>query len=513
MTHTSLWAAIEARAAESPDGELLVDERGRRLSHREFRDAAEALAAFLYTRGLSAGATVTWQLPTRLESVVLVGALSRLGVVQNPVMPVQRERELVFVTRQTGASMLIVPPVWRGYDYPELARRVRDRVPGLELLVLDEPLPTGDPAVLPPPPEVPGTPEEAPVRWYFYTSGTTADPKGARHTDATIMAAGVGMADRIGAREGDRVALVFPFAHIGGCTTWLTAALTHGVTMILTEAFHPEDTPELLRRERVTLAGAGTVFHQTWLAAQRRRPAGDPLFPYLRSCPGGGAPKPPGLHHDIKHELGGVGILAGWGMTEAPILTMAGPDDPDDVLARAEGRPTRGVEVTVVGPDGAALPIGAEGELRVRGPQVMRGYLDARLDAEAFDEVGRVRTGDLGRLDEQGNVYITGRLKDVILRKGETISAKEVEDLLDAHPTVAEVTVIGLPDAERGELVCAVIVPTDPAIPPDLGTVRDFLDTREVMRQKFPERIEIVAALPRNAAGKVLKKELRERYA
>lgn len=167
----------------------------------------------------------------------------------------------------------------------------------------------------------------------------------------------------------------------------------------------------------------------------------------------------------------------------------------------------------MVGPDGLPVPVGAEGELRVRGPQVMRGYVDARLDAEAFDEAGRVRTGDLGRVDEHGNVYVTGRLKDVILRKGETISAKEVEDLLDAHPAVAEVTVIGLPDSERGEMVCAVIVPSDPSIPPDLRTVRDFLGAREVMRQKFPERIEIVSALPRNPSGKVLKKQLRERYA
>ncbi|WP_406288070.1 class I adenylate-forming enzyme family protein [Embleya sp. NBC_00896] len=513
MTHTSLWAAIESRAAASPDGELMVDERGRRMTYARFRDAAEATAAFLYTHGLGEGDTVTWQLPTWIESVVLVGALARLGVVQNPVMPIYRERELAFVTKQTGASLLVVPPQWRGFDYPELARRVRDRVHGLEVLVVDGRLPTGDPAVLPPPPAVPATPADAPVRWYFYTSGTTADPKGARHTDASIMAAGVGMADRIGAVAGDRVALVFPFAHIGGCTTWLTAALTHGVTLILTEAFHPEETPALLRRERVTLAGAGTVFHQTWLAAQRRRPAGDPLFPELRSCPGGGAPKPPGLHHDVKKELGGAGILAGWGLTEAPILTMAGPGDSDDALAHAEGRPTHGVELSVVGPDDAVLPLGAEGELRATGPQLMRGYVDAALDADAFDAAGRLRTGDLGRVDAAGNVYITGRLKDVILRKGETISAKEVEDLLSAHPAIAEVTVIGLPDPERGEMVCAVIVPADPSIPPNLRDIGDYLSGRELMRQKFPERVEIVPVLPRNPAGKVLKNKLKERYA
>lgn len=513
MTHTSLWAAIESRAAESPDGELMVDDRGRRMTFGEYRNAAENTAAALHAHGLGEGDTVTWQMPTWIESVVLVGALARLGVVQNPVMPVYRERELTFVTRQTGASLLIVPPVWRGFDYPEMARRVRDRVPGLEIMVADRALPAGDPATLPPPPAVPATPEQAPVRWYFYTSGTTADPKGAKHTDATIMAGGVGMASRLRTTADDRVGLVFPFAHVGGCTTWLTASLVYGVTLILTEAFDPEGTPELLRREGITLAGAGTVFHQAWLAAQRRRPAGDRLFPNLRHCPGGAAPKPPGLHFEVKQELGGSGILAGWGMTEAPILTMAGPDDGDEALARAEGRPTRGVTVFVTGPDGSDLPVGDVGELRVTGPQVMLGYVDSALDAAAFDERGRLHTGDLGRIDAQGNVYITGRLKDVILRKGETISAKEVEDLLSSHPAIADVAVIGLPDVERGEMVCAVIVPSDPSIPPNLRDVGDHLTAEELMRQKFPERIEIVAQLPRNPSGKVLKNELKERYA
>ncbi|WTW94056.1 AMP-binding protein [Streptomycetaceae bacterium NBC_01309] len=531
--HTSFWAAIAARADATPDTEMMADERGRRMTYGQYRDAAEKFAAHLAERGVGEGTVVTWQLPTWMESVVVVGALARLGAVQNPVMPIYRERELAFVTDQAASRLLIVPPVWRGFDYPAMAEAVAARNPALDVMVLDGAapggpdadgaaaftgaapdlaLPAGDPDRLPPPPAIPDGPEQAPVRWYFYTSGTTADPKGARHTDATVMAGGTGMSERIACVPGDRVGLVFPFAHIGGCTTWLTSSVVFGVTMILTEAFDPAATVELLRREGVTLAGAGTVFHQTYLAAQRRDP-GTPLFPAVRCFPGGAAPKPPGLHAQMKKELGGVGIVAGWGLTEAPILTMAGVEDPDDALSAAEGRPTNGVRLRVVAPDGSDAAPGSEGELRAKGPQLMLGYLDSSLDAEAFDEEGWFRTGDLGRVDDAGNVYITGRLKDVIIRKGETISAKEVEDLLSGHPDIAEVAVIGLPDPVTGERACAVVVAADPEAPPTLDALGEYLRGQGLMVQKLPERLEVVGTLPRNPAGKVLKKDLKARYA
>ncbi len=158
----------------------------------------------------------------------------------------------------------------------------------------------------------------------------------------------------------------------------------------------------------------------------------------------------------MRDELGGVGIVSGWGLTEAPILTMARTVDPDDKLATTEGRAMPGVQLRAVSPaDGSVVGVGVEGELQAQAPQLMRGYLDASLDADAFVD-GWFRTGDLGVIDEQGYVRITGRLKDVIIRKGENVSAKEVEDLLFEHEKVADVAVIGLPDADRGELVCAV---------------------------------------------------------
>ena len=502
---TSLWALVEERAAISPDDEMMVDESGRRMTFQEYRAAALRAAAGLFRLGVTDGIPVTWQLPTRLESAVLVGALSRLGAVQNPVLPGYRERELAFATRQTGARLLIVPAIWRGFDHPALADEVAAGQPGLRVLVVDGTLPEGDPDGLPP--VSPG----GGVRWIFYTSGTTASPKGARHTDAGVIAAGIGMAARLEATAADRAAVVFPFAHIGGCTTWLTACLATGLTMILAEAFDPVGTVEQLGREGVTLAGAGTVFQLAYLAAQRRSPD-KPIFPAIRCALAGAAPKPPTLHTDVKAEIGGVGVVSGYGLTEAPILTMGSPRDPDEILAHCEGRPLDGVRLRVVRADGSEAACGHEGEVRAKGPQVMLGYLDSTLDADAFDEDGWLRTGDLGHVDVDGNLTVTGRIKDVVIRKGETISAREIEVLLADHPDVAEVSVIGVSDPDAGERVCAVIVPRQ-GTAPTLPSLVAHLRVRGLMPQKLPELIEIVAELPRNAAGKVLKNELRDRLA
>jgi non-ribosomal peptide synthetase component E (peptide arylation enzyme) len=187
--------------------------------------------------------------------------------------------------------------------------------------------------------------------------------------------------------------------------------------------------------------------------------------------------------------------------------------DPDAKLAETEGRATPGTELRVVRLDGAPAAPGEEGEVRVRGAHLCRGYVDRTLDRDAFDADGFFRTGDLGRLDPDGYLVVTGRLKDVIIRKGENLSAKEIEDHLAAHPKVRDVAVVGLPDAERGELACAVVVCADRADPLRFDEMASFLRGRGLAAQKLPEQLELTDELPRNAAGKVLKRELRARYA
>ena len=364
----TLWELVERRARETPDALFLMDEGKRTMTFAEYRDAAERAAAGLAAFGVGEDTPVTWELPTWIESFVLVAALARLGAVQNPIMPIYRQREVSFVTNQTEARLLIVPTTFRGFDYKAMADEIAAGLDGLEVLVADRELPDGDPATLSPPPSTEG---ELPVRWLFYTSGTTADPKGAQHTDATIMASARAMAERLEFSPDDVHGFVFPFTHIGGAGL-LMGALMAGMTHVIVETFDPAAVVDLFDREGATLAGAGTVFHQAYLTEARKR-APEKVLQKVRAWIGGGAPKPPQLHYDVKGEIGGVGIVSGYGLTEAPILTMASVHDADDKLAQSEGRASPGVELKVVTFDGKVAGPGEEGEIRAKGPQVCLG--------------------------------------------------------------------------------------------------------------------------------------------
>jgi acyl-CoA synthetase (AMP-forming)/AMP-acid ligase II len=507
----TMWGLIEARAEATPDAVLAYEDTGRELTFAAYRDACLRTAAGLFVdHGVTEGISVSWELPTWNESLVLVGALCRLGARQNPLIPIYRHREVGFITGQSDASLLVVPTVYRGFDFEAMAHDLAADRPGLSVLVVDRELPDGDPSSLPPVAASPASSVDAPVRWLFYTSGTTADPKGAPHTDLTVMASALAMAECLDIRADDVSALVFPFTHIGGIG-WLIAALLTGCTLLTTEGFDPTGTPAFLAANGVTLAGSGTPFHMAYLAAQRAAGAAT-IFPQVRSYPGGGAPKPPQLHYDLKDEIGGVGIVSGYGLTEAPIVVMATTKDPDRKLADTEGRPTPGVDLIVVALDGSRAGPGIEGEIRLKGAQVIQGYLDPSLDAEAFDAAGYFRSGDLGVVDAEGYVTISGRLKDVIIRHGENISAKEVEDLLYAHPAVAGVAVIGLPDPKTGERACAVVAVAE-GQSFDFAAMGEFLATRGLRMNAVPEQLELVDAVPRNPAGKIRKHTLRERFA
>ena len=203
--------------------------------------------------------------------------------------------------------------------------------------------------------------------------------------------------------------------------------------------------------------------------------------------------------------------MSGYGLTEAPIVVMASALDPDQKLADTEGRPTPGVELIVVALDGTRAGPGVEGEILLKGAQVISGYLDPALDADAFDDEGYFRSGDLGVVDDEGYVTITGRLKDVIIRHGENISAKEVEDLLYAHPAVADVAVIGLPDPRTGERACAVVAVAE-GESFDFTAMGEYLSGKGLRTNAIPEQLEIVDVVPRNPAGKILKHTLREQF-
>jgi acyl-CoA synthetase (AMP-forming)/AMP-acid ligase II len=498
----TLWQLLEERAALTPGKRMALDERGRTMTFGEYRDRALRAAAGLASRGVGEGTTVSWILPSRFEAFVLAAALARLGAVQNPILPIYRQREVGFIARQSGCRLLVVPGVFRGFDYPPMAEEATTGL-DVEILVADPDLPDGDPATL-----EPYRPAAEELRWLFYSSGTTADPKGAKHTDLSLSAANDGMQWSMQVSPDDKAAVVFPVTHVGGLV-WLFNAMQTGVELLTVESFDPAGTPKWLGEHGCTCAGAGTVFWQAYLAAQRALPPGDKLLPAVRIFNGGGAPKPVTLHAEMMAAFGAP-LINGWGLTETPINTMVHVDDSDEKKATTDGRACPGVSLRAV-LDGAEVAPGEEGELQVRGGQVCMGYLDSSLDAAAFTEDGWFRTGDLGVIDAEGYVSITGRLKDIIIRKGENISAKEIEDLLYANPKVAEAAVVGLPDTRSGERACAVVV-TRGDDPLSFQEMVEFLADQHLSRHKIPEQLELVDALPRNPTGKVLKKDLRSRF-
>jgi cyclohexanecarboxylate-CoA ligase len=508
----TFWELVDQRADLDPERLMLLDERDGRLTFGQFRQRVLEVAAGLIELGVGDGTAVSWQLPTRIDTIVLSAALSRLGAVQNPIIHLYREREVGFAVRQTNARLLAVQGKWRGFDYRDLTNRVIADLPHPPaVLVVDDGLPVGEPSTLPPPPvALPAS--EAPVRWIYYTSGSTADPKGVCHTDQSLIAGGRGLAVALDMSPDDLGSIAFPFAHIAG-PDYLVTMLSQGFGVVLVEAFSAPEVIPFYRKHGVTMAGGSTAFYVAFLAEQRKQP-GDPIIPTLRALSGGGAPKPPEAHYEVQREIGGRGTLHGYGMTEVPMISQGSPHDTDEQLANTDGAPVVGAEVRIVKLDGLPAAPGEEGEIRVRGPMVFRRYTDPKLNAEAFDADGYFRTGDLGKLRADGHLCITGRLKDVIVRKGENISAKEIEDLLYTHPKVAEVAVIGLPDSDRGERVCAVVQLAAGVDPPQLSEIAAFCREAGLMNQKIPEQLEIRSEeMPRAGTGKIVKNKLRDEYA
>lgn len=506
----TLWELVERRAAATPDAPLLIDADGRRSTCSEFRDRTLRAAAGFAERGVGAGTRVSWVLPNRFESIIASFALARLGAVQNPILHFYRHKEVGFAIGATDAEVVLVPGEWGGFDFGAMVEELTadSAEPPMIVDVFGD-LPDGDPTDLDRTHPAPTSGDE--VRWIYFTSGTTSDPKGVRHTDRTLITGANGLAVALDMSPDDVGSIAFPFSHIAG-PDYFGTMLIAGFPAVLFESFSPESAIPVLAENGVTMVGGGPAFYSMYLAEQRKQP-GVPIIPSLRKMSGGGAPMSPEQFEAVKREFG-VKTCHGYGMTECPMICQGSPHDTDEQLANTVGKPVVGLEMRIVGDDGVEVEAGRDGEVRLRGPMVFRGYTDDEATAEAFDDEGWFRTGDVGHLRPDGHLVLTGRIKDLIIRKGENIAAKEIEDLLHTHPKVGDVAVIGLPDPERGERVCAVIEREPGQGDLTFEEMTALLEDARLMRQKFPEQLEIVDRFPRNETlHKVLKYKLREIYA
>jgi acyl-CoA synthetase (AMP-forming)/AMP-acid ligase II len=516
---TSWWDLICRRATMTPDGVFLSDDAGRSLTFREFCDTARNTAAALHDDGIVRESVVSWQLPSTLEAAVVMAALSCLGVRQNPILPILRHAEISHITRQLGTDVLIVPGTYRGTDLVTVAKE--SAPPSCRIIDASQ-WPLVDTLRLPGRNDLPSEASEASEaaavaadgngsdRWVFYSSGTTSVPKGVRHSDASAMASSIAQVELIKARSCEVFPVAFPISHIGGIMV-LTAYLRVGAHIVLLDGFDPSTTPQVMAAAGATVLGSATPFFNAYLAAQRDQTT--PLFPHLHQLQAGGAPISPELNAECV-QVFGVPIINQWGLTEFPSATSLGDGDPPHQFAVSSvGRMIPGAQLKILSPEGQPTALGVEGELWVNGPQRFLGYVDASLDDGAFDTDGYFRTGDLGRIDNEGFVHITGRLKDVIIRNAENISAQEVENVLVRHSSIADVAVIGVPDNRTGERACAVVVLRFGASPLTVTDLAAHCIDHGLARYKIPEQIHHIDALPRTPMGKVLKQDLRKQFA
>jgi cyclohexanecarboxylate-CoA ligase len=463
-------AALARWARRHPRRVAVVDDRSR-LDYGELDGLVDAIGRALQRAGIGPGDVVSSQLPNCAEALALCLAVTRIGAVHNPIVTIYREREVEFIHREANSAASIDSP--------------------------DHELLRPDPGHAKLAPRAPATPHA--TRYLLYTSGSTSAPKGVRHSDRTLTAECSAQAAYHRLRADEVFVMPSPVGHISGLLYGILLPIWLGATSLLMPAWNPERFLALVEAEGGTFCGGATPFLQGVVG----HPA---LARYdvssLRLFPCGGADVPPDLIRRAIHRLG-VRTGRGYGSTEFPSITSsAGPDEPEDKRAETDGRPIGANEVRIV-----------DGEIQARGRECFLGYQDPSLDADAFTADGWYRTGDLGTLDRAGYLTVTGRLKDVIIRSGEKISGRELEELLAVHPAIAEVAVLAIPDSRTGERVCACVVPKDAGDPPTLDALRDFLLGLGLSRRKVPERLALFDALPTTPAGKVDKPALRARVA
>lgn len=492
--------ALVSAARDTPDRILLID-GDHCLTAVGLHDQAQLLAQALLAR-FPVGSVISFMLPNWQEAAVIYMGATLAGMVANPILPSLRDHDLRFILADVDSRMIFVPERFRGHDYGAMLERVAaemENPPEIVIVRAAEGKVCAYDALLSSAPT--GRPLPAldadEVRMVMYTSGTTGRPKGVMHSHNSINA----LIRQIGrhwlVEPGDRFLVPSPISHIGGSIYAFETPLLLGATAILMEQWNPDDAVRIMAEADCTHMAGATPFLQHLLAAAR---AADTRLPAFKLFICGGASVPPALIREAAAYFEQAVVSRVYGSTELPVTTV-GVIDRADVAHAAEtdGRP--GIATVRIAPDG---------EIRARGPQMMVGYIHKEDEAASFDLDGYYRSGDQGAWVDGDHLVVTGRIKDLIIRNGENIAPKEIEDLLVGHDAIAEIAIVGVPDARTGERAVAVIVPR-PGATPDVAALATHLAGHGVARFKYPEAVALWDALPKNDAGKVLKQQIRAR--
>jgi non-ribosomal peptide synthetase component E (peptide arylation enzyme) len=479
---------------------VVLDDGRRQLTFADFQSRVERAAAGLADQGLGSGDFVLLQLPNLMEFAEVHLAAGRLGVISVPLLTLLRDKELRHFATLFSPKMAVIASGAGGHDLPECYQRVQDQCgwPGtvidLQPVNGEQPweeicLHTGD---------LPERPQPDDAFAAFVTSGITGTPKGALRTHGQLALMGSILADNLAGADG--VALsYFPVGHLGGVAS-IYRSLAGRSTTLLRGAFAPDECLKLISERGVTNLQLPIPHIVTLLD----HVGGDaPDLTTLRQIETGATSPPSAVVKGVQEQLG-ARVVNLYGMSEG-LTAATRADDPPEYASTGRSRPLE-CEIRVFDTEaGCEAHDGEIGEIQVRGPLIFKGYYgDAKQTADAFTPDGWLHTGDVGYLDGNGTVAMTGRMKDVINRGGEKISALEIENELMGHPAIAACAVVPTPDRRLGERACAFVV-LRPGFDLDLVEVTEFLNKEGVSKVKWPERLEIVESLPTTATGKVQK--------
>lgn len=496
--------AIE-QAADDPDFVALIDGSGQ-LTRAALVEDALALSAALYARGMRPGDVVAFQVPNWREAAVLNLACAFSGLVINPIVPIYRDAEVTMMLGDCRARALFVASSFRNHDFAAMAERVRQNLPHLDQVFTVRG--SGDHDYQALVAEGRGRAFDRPnvdplgVKLVLYTSGTTGRPKGVLHSHVTLQRIVRASAAHWGMRAGEATLMPSPVTHVSGYANGLELPLIWGTCTILMESWNAADALDLIERYQLAGTVAATPFLVELAAAARASGKRLPSFRYF-AC--GGAAVPPEVIPAANAAFEQCRAFRVFGSSEVPLVTFGWPDN-EHRAATTDGRIVD-YDVRIVDDHDRDLPDGSEGEILARGPGMLMGYADEAQTAEAITTDGYFRTGDLGVRSPDGALTITGRKKDLIIRGGENISAKEIEDVLHTHGSVREASVVAMPHERLGEGICAYIIAVDE--PPDAAELAAHVAASGLAKQKIPERFEFVDDFPRTASGKIRKDRLR----
>ncbi|MCV7154852.1 AMP-binding protein [Mycolicibacterium pyrenivorans] len=522
----TMFDLLSAQSEQRPDKVFATDGQ-RCLTYGEMHDSALRLAAGFHARGWRAGDAVAVQLPNWVEFIEVVTALSRLGIVTVPIMPIYRRDEVGYVAGHADIRAIITPSTFKGFDYLDMYRDVQAERPSLDILVTrpdaaadavaatdGSRVTTLDSAradTVPDSADLPAQPSPDDPFLIVYTSGTTSRPKGCVHTFNTYCSGARTLTDAFGYTEHDVQFGPSPITHTTGLVTSVLVPLLKGAATHLMAEWEPKGGAAEIARFGCTQAVTATTFLQMLLEAYDSQR--DDLSS-LRLWVCAGSPIPRAVVERAHQTLPHLKVLSLYGRSENLMTTTCTVADDTSRALNSDGSAQPGHNVAVVDAHGTEVPRGAEGDIAYRGPSHMIGYLGDPAETEAlFTPDGLSRSGDLGVMDADGYVRVTGRTKDIIIRGGMNISARELEDHLVTHPALSDSAVVGYPDSRLGERVAVFVVTRDGHPEPTVEDLRAYLTGHGVAIQKTPEKVINVSNLPITATGKVQKHVLRKQVA